>query len=491
VLIQINHIDTIMIQNADRNRQRNIVTDTIWTPDLSQYPGPKYLGLSRALRDAIRHGELAEGAQLPTVRDLAWAVGVTPGTVSRAYQLATQEGLLAATVGRGTFVACSTPRFGPTQAIYAERELGYGGTNVDLRSPQLPSVGQAEIFSAAMQRVAATVSADWLDYSNQRAEAPLRAAVCEWLADRDLGQISAEDIALTYGGQNAVSLILQCCLRGDRPVVITEELCYPGFARAARLSRADVVGIEMDGEGIKPDALEAACRRYGPQILCLTTEAQNPTVARMSLARREDIVRVARKFELQIIEDDCYSVADMSLPAIRALAPERTWYVGGISKTVSAALRFGYIACPTGMGEAGRLTAQHSFFALSRPLSDFCLDLFQSGAAKEIRTRVQAEFGDRLQSMVNMLAPYDLRWQKGLTFAWLNLPSDWCASDFTRMAESRAVLVRSADVFALVHGRAPHAVRLALAGGIPRAQFEGGLATLSQLLRNPPLETAV
>jgi DNA-binding transcriptional MocR family regulator len=96
-----------------------------------------------------------------------------------------------------------------------------------------------------------------------------------------------------------------------------------------------------------------------------------------------------------------------------------------------------------------------------------------------------------LQSMVNILAPFDLRWQKGLTFAWLNLPSDWRASDFTRMAESRDVLVRSADVFALVHGRAPHAVRLALAGGIPRAQFEGGLATLSQLLRNPPLETAV
>ena len=220
------------------------MTDTIWTPDLSQFPGPKYLGLSRALRDAIRQGQLAQGAKLPTVRDLAWAVGVTPGTVSRAYQLATQEGLLAATVGRGTFVASAAPRLGPKQAIYAERDPVFGAASVDLRSPQLPDVGQTTIFADTLRRVSDGVNASWLDYSPQHAEAPLRAAVCDWLAERDLGGFSADDIALTYGGQNAVTLVLQCCLRGDRPVVLTEDLCYPGFARAARLMRADVVYCE-------------------------------------------------------------------------------------------------------------------------------------------------------------------------------------------------------------------------------------------------------
>jgi DNA-binding GntR family transcriptional regulator len=100
------------------SRQRIIVTDTTWAPDLTQFPGPKYLGLSRALRDAIRSGELPANSQLPTVRDLAWRLQLTPGTVARAYQLAKQEGLLAATVGRGTFVAAQSPRLGPTQALY-------------------------------------------------------------------------------------------------------------------------------------------------------------------------------------------------------------------------------------------------------------------------------------------------------------------------------------------------------------------------------------
>ncbi|MFM7445910.1 MAG: GntR family transcriptional regulator, partial [Tabrizicola sp.] len=75
------------------------MTDTNWQPDLAQFPGPKYLALSRALREAIRSGDLPQGTQLPTVRDLAWRLHLTPGTVARAYQLATQEGLLAATVG--------------------------------------------------------------------------------------------------------------------------------------------------------------------------------------------------------------------------------------------------------------------------------------------------------------------------------------------------------------------------------------------------------
>lgn len=464
------------------------MTRTIWKPDLEAYPGPKYLALSRALRESIRSGELPQGAQLPTVRDLAWHLGVTPGTVSRAYAMATQEGLLSATVGRGTFVAARAPKLGPTQPLFVEREPAQLTGRVDLRAPQLPSVGQTEAIRDALRSMIPQVDADWLDYPTQRGEQELREEVVTWLADRDLGAITADDIALTAGGQNAINLILLCCLRGDRPVVLTEELAYPGFRHAARLARAEVVGVETDAEGMIPEALEAACRRHGAQVLCLTTEAQNPTTARMSLDRRRRIADIARHFDLQVIEDDCYTLSESEWPSLRALAPERVWHVGSLSKTISAALRFGYIVCPAGMGETGRLTAQHAFFALPRPVADICLHLFRTREAVKIRERVGEELAARIRVMVSAIGRYDLAWQPGLRFAFLRLPQGWRASTFTRMAEAEGVLVRSADEYALSHGRAPHAVRLALAGHLTEAQFAEGMDKLAALLSRPPYD---
>lgn len=464
---------------------------TNWTPALPDGAGPKYLTLARALRDAIRTGTMPEGSKLPTVRDLAWRLDVTPGTVSRAYQIVTQEGLLEATVGRGTFVAARSPRLGPTQPLFLERDPGVAQGRVDLRSPQLPDVGQTAAFSEALQRIAQNIGPDWLDYPSQRDGKVLREAVCRWLDARILGVVAADDVTLTHGGQNAINMVLSICLRGDRPVVLTEDLSYPGFRYAARLARAEVVGVEMDEEGVRPDALEMACRRHGPQVLCLTPDTQNPTTARMSQARRNQIIAIARNYDLQIIEDECYAPFVTDMPALRALAPERVWYVGSFSKSISAALRFGYVVCPTGMGEAGRLTAQHGFFALSRAVCSLCQDLLESGQADQIREGVQREMGDRLTMMVNRLGAFDLSWQAGMPFAWLRLPTGWRASTFARMAEDEGVLVRSADQYALIHGRAPNAVRLAVTGNIPRQQYEAGLASLAHMLPRPPMDMAV
>jgi DNA-binding transcriptional MocR family regulator len=351
------------------------------------------------------------------------------------------------------------------------------------------------VFAEALTRIAARLGSgntpDWLDYPNQRAEAPLRAAVCGWMEGWELGPVHGDDIALSQGGQSAINLIFQCCLRGERPVVLTEDLAYPGFRHAARLARADVVTVPMDSEGMLPDALEAACRKHGPQILCLTVAAQNPTAVSMSLSRREALVAIARAHDLQIVEDECYSIVSSTIPSLRALAQERTWHVGGVSKTVSAALRFGYVICPPGMGDALRLTAQHGFFALARPVSDLCLDLLSSGAAAGIRDRVRAGFAERLNVVVAALEGQDLSWQPGLPIAWLRLPHGWRDTSFTRIAMTEGVLVRAADEFSATHARVPNAVRLALPGGTSIDGLSKGMVTLVRLLKGPPSECTV
>ncbi|WP_038145196.1 PLP-dependent aminotransferase family protein [Thioclava atlantica] len=465
------------------------MTDTSWTPDLAPQSGPKYLALVRALREGIRRGDLVPGTKLPTVRDLAWKLGVTPGTVARGYQIATQEGLLEAQVGRGTFVSTQTRRMGPTETLYPlpmrDPELDDGV--VDLRSPQLPDIGQTAALARAMAEAAKDIDMHYLEYPGLKRDEYCRKAALVWFSEyTDFDGITADDLVLTHGGQNGINVVLQCCLRGERPVVYAEELAYPGFRHAARLNRAEIRGVTIDEEGMVPEALEAACRRHGGQVVCITPDAQNPTAGRMSRARREAIVAVARRHDLQIIEDDCYTAPVSGLPSLRALAPERCWHITSLSKSISAGMRFGIVVAPEGMGEAGRLTAQHSYFGVSRPVTDIMFRLFESGEALDLKHRAQAVMGRRLQMLLQSLGDQKLGWQPGLSFVWLTLPLGWRGSTFKGMAEAEGVLLRASDEYALQDGQAPNAVRIALAGGVPEERFRQAIERLKRLLERMP-----
>ncbi len=477
------------------------MTDTTWQPDLKQYDGPKFRALSAALREDARRGILAPGTRLPAVRELAWQLGVTPGTVARAYQIAAADGVIESHVGRGSYVARAKARLGPLQPLVVSGLPENSDVLIDMRSPQLPDIGQGEDIAAAATRAVAKMGRELLGYPTLTQDRPCRQAMLEWLSCRDLGPCAADDIALTHGGQNALSLALQICLTGDRPRVLVEALAYPGIRHAARLSRGEVVPVEMDEQGMLPDALDRATRQSGARVVCVMPSAQNPTVARMGFDRRAEIVRVARYHDLQMIEDDCFAgppqrmrvagpmMKPLPVPALRALAPERGWHVASLSKTISAGLRLGAIVCPVGMGDSGRLAAQHSYFGLSPLVTATVTELLNSGTAERIGNDAQQVIDDRVALAAEILRATDLVWQPGVPFMWLRLPLGWRASTFARAAEAEGVLVRSADEFTPVAQTAPgvpNAVRLAINCGIERARLESGLQALARLYRAPP-----
>ena len=483
----------MLLAQVNKDTERIIVMDTIWRPSLSEHPGPKYKALVAALEDAVRTGVFAPGAKLPPVRELAYQLSVTPGTVARAYSILTDAGLFEATVGRGTFVRQRrrVPDPVPVPSEAAPTRPRRVSEDLDFRSPALPDMGQADLIRTMMSGIALNPPSGIMDYPNRATFRPARAAVTHWLARTPLGPIDNEDIVLSHGGQNGILLIMQTVLKGPTPVILIEELSYPGFRRAADLLRADVVPVAMDKDGLIPSALESAARQHRAQILCTSCEVHNPTGIVTPEHRRKEIAEVAARVDLQIIEDDCYRMGDPVAPSYRMLAPDRGWYVSSLSKTLTPALRIGFAIAPHGKGAGLRRSAEHGFFGLATPLADLTAELLNDPRAEKLLAEATGEISRYVRTMVNHLGGFDLNWRLDVPIAWLSLPKGWRASAFCQAAAAKGIKLRSSEDFSVRDARPPHAVRIAINARLPMERFDAAMATLRDLLDNPTEQIGV
>ncbi len=353
-------------------------------------------------------------------------------------------------------------------------------------SPALPNMGQAQLIRDLMTRVAEDPPSGLMHYPSRATFKPAREAVVTWLKGTPLGLLDQDDIVLSHGGQNGISLALQTILTGPRPVVLVEDLSYPGFRRAAELLRAEVVPVPMDADGLIPDALERLARQHDAQVLCTSPEVHNPTGLFTPESRRRDIAEVARRCGLQIIEDDCYRMGTARAPTYRMIAPERGWYVSSISKTLTPALRIGFVVAPDGQGAGLRRSAEHGFFGLATPLADLAALLLAHPQSDILTGAVTREISRFVQLLVNHLGGYDITWRQEVPFVWLRLPEGWRASAFCQAAAEAGIRLRPSEDFACRDARAPHAVRIAINAQLPLDRFESAMATLRDLLDNPP-----
>ena len=457
--------------------------DTMWQPDLSKAGKSKYLALADALRKAIADGVLTKGSKLPPVRDLAFRVSVTPGTVARAYSVLIDEGLLSAGVGRGTFVAdrhvmMDEPRDWPQV--------------VSFRSPWLPEVGQVTLLRDAMKAVAEQADVGRLmRYPNSEDDRPLRDTMKRHLADLPIGNFSANDIVLAHGAQNAMLAVLQTVLEGPDPVVLIEQHAYAGFRRAAELCRARVVAIECDDEGPRPDMLEEAVRRHRAQMFLTSAEVNNPTLRTTTPRRRHEIAAVARRYGLHILDDDCYKLTPASGESYRALLPDLGWYVSSLSKSLTPALRVGWAIAPHARAKDLARTVSFGSFGLARPLTDITHKVLSDPRLPDVLRHTREGLAARVRLAVNHLGGHDVTWHEDVPLLWISLPGGWRASRFVRAAQAQGVLMRSSEDFVLRDNRAPHSVRIAINAQIATGCFEQAVDKIRDLLDNPREEISV
>ena len=158
----------------------------------------------------------------------------------------------------------------------------------------------------AMGAVAAETQADQLlRYPNRDSDFPARLAFAKTLSPDQVGTFSLDDIVTSHGGQSGIIMILQSVLRGPNPMIAVDELSYGGFRSAALVNRATLVGIPWDDQGPLPDALALAIKEKGIQVFCTSAEVCNPTVLTTSVARRQEIARVAERYNVHVLDDDC------------------------------------------------------------------------------------------------------------------------------------------------------------------------------------------
>jgi len=453
----------------------------MWIPDISKLDGPRYLAVATAIAKAIDGGELPPGAQLPPQRDLAIKLGVTVGTISRAYTVAKKRKLVSGEVGRGTFVSGSRDEANAANVIPQ-----MDARAVDLACYSTPVADLSDAIAKSLSDLADRTDLLPLHrYPPAAGFVSHRAAGAAWIGRTGM-EVSPDNIMIANGAQQALSLAFGTLLGpGDR--LLTETVTYSGAKALASLNGVELQGVAMDEHGMIPDALDRAASETEARVVYLQPTVHNPTTAMMPEERRRKIADIVRKHDLTMIEDDaaCSALTERPLP-ISALIPERSCYITGVSKALSPALRVGFVSAPQEI-LSHLLNMFHANVLGASPLmAELVSQMISSGAAQEICRRNVEESGRLNRVALRTLKGHDLQSHPACFYLWLKLPRQWSAEEFGAAARADGVSVVPADNFLASRETPVHAVRVSLNPSFNPDVLLKGLDVLNRLLMNSP-----
>jgi len=451
---------------------------TMWVPRIDDRAGPRYRAIADALADDITAGRLSAGTRLPTHRFLADQLGVTVGTVTRGYLEAARRGLLSGEVGRGTFVRRAAPD-----------EVADNGAAVDLSHNHPPPLGAGPLADVLQRTLAALAGrADLtalLGYPADGGRSAHREAGAAWIARGGL-PAAADDVLVCAGSQHALTTVMATLLQpGEK--LLAEAVTYPGLKALANLLHVRLEGLPLDRDGLRPDALEDACRKGGARTLYVVPTIQNPTGSVMSEPRRREIAAIARAHGLAVIEDDIHALLAPERPRpIAAFAPERTYYLTSASKTLAPGLRVGYLLAPP--GQAARLAAgvRATTWGAAPLTAEVVTAWIQDGTADALLAARRGEAAARQALAGEALAAAEYEAHPVGYHLWLHLPVPWRSEGFAAQAARRGVSVTPAEAFVVGRGAAPHAVRLCLGAPRSREALARGLRAVADTLAGAP-----
>lgn len=359
-------------------------------------------GIAAAVGRMITAGELPIGSRLPTVRELSRALGVSPTTVSEAWQTLAAVGALDARGRRGTFVREPTGPGAPVryrrvaaphdrrQHSHLQLDLSTGTPHPDL----LPDLGP---IIAKVSRQSLTSS--YLDSPVlPELEAALRAT---W-------PFEPEELTVVDGALDALDRVLSVVVRlGDR--VVVEHPCFPPTLDLLERLGAEVIGVDVDAHGMSVDELRDALAR-GVRAVVVQPRAQNPSGVSMDAKRVKALAALLAPTETVVVEDDhAGDIASDALVSIGAHLPARTVHIRSFSKSHGPDLR---LAAVGGAGEIITAVANRRLLGpgwSSRILQALLVEMLADRATVQAVASARREYARRRSTIVGALHDQGVR----------------------------------------------------------------------------------
>jgi GntR family transcriptional regulator/MocR family aminotransferase len=372
---------------------------------------PLRLQLERGLRDVIRTGRVAAGERLPSSRELARELGVSRGLVQECYAQLLAEGFLVARTGSATRVAGGAPGAAQEGPL---TNAGASGTaappapqlKIDFR-PGWPDVTTfpRQDWMWAMREVSRTAPADALGYGDPRGSRRLREVLAGYLGRVRGAVADPERILVCAGFAQGWSLILRTLAHGQVRVFGVEDPGHTDDRALVERWGLKAVPVPVDELGLDVDAL-AATDAGG---VLLTPAHQSPTGVVLAAERRQALARWADENDALMVEDDYDSEFRYDrepVGALQGLAPNHTALIGTVSKSLSPALRLGWVLCPPMLLDA--LIAEKLQDDRGSPTLDqlALATLIESGRYDRHLRRMRAVYSGRRQALIEALTEH-------------------------------------------------------------------------------------
>ena len=446
-----------------------------WKPVIDRSVKSLYLSLAMQLEQDIINGSILPGTKLPPHRELADYLDINVSTVSKAFKVCELKGLLCATVGSGTFVS-----YDALSNAYLLSE-GRAKDVIELGATIPESASYEPLMHQFKNLVNETDLSKLFSYC--------RPADMLWQKDAALKLMrkggyatNIETILFANGGQNAITAVLMgLCKHGDK--LGADPHTYPGLKTAAGMLGVQLVPIKQDNGEMDEDALIYACKNDNLKGIYLIPDYQNPTTHRLSLARRKALAKVAKEYNIFIIEDATYHLmCEKTIQAVASFAPEQTIYIASLSKTLAPGLRLAYVSAP----DQYKKQLSNALYNINISVSPLMAELSaRIIVSNQIDTIIESHRKNTIlrNKLVNRyLSEYECCGENSCIFRWLKLPANISASDFEKLALEQGVQVYAAERFTVGNSVPEKAVRLSVCAPDTIEELELGLKILQKLL---------